>query len=97
MAQAFYDEFPDLILKLDDVRTSGTYTVFLWTLEGTHSVPGGTGNRVEVSGWEYWRLTDETCWEPTISEPSALSRSAHGEHPTWIQYRSAQRSDSFSP
>ena len=59
MAQAFYDEFPDLIVKLDDVRTSGTYTIFLWTLEGTHSGPGGTGNRVEVSGWEYWRLTDE--------------------------------------
>ncbi len=59
MAQAFYDEFPDLVVRMDAVRTSGTYTIFLWTLEGTNSGPGGTGNHVEVSGWEYWRLTDD--------------------------------------
>jgi uncharacterized protein (TIGR02246 family) len=57
MAQGFFNSFPDLVVRMDSIRTSGTYCVFLWTLEGTNSGPDGTGNRVEVSGWEYWRMT----------------------------------------
>ncbi len=59
MAQAFYDEFPDLVVKMDDIRTSGTHAVYRWTLEGTHCGTGGTGNRVKISGWEYWRFSDD--------------------------------------
>ena len=59
MARGFFDEFPDFVVKMDDVRTSGTHTIFLWTLEGTNTGSGGTGNRVKISGWEYWRLTED--------------------------------------
>ena len=59
MAKGFYSEFPDLIVRMDSMRTSGTYCVFQWTLEGTNSGPDGTGNRVILSGWEYWRMTDD--------------------------------------
>ncbi len=59
MAQGFFNGFPDLVVRMDSIRTSGTYCVFLWTLEGTNSRPDGTGNWVEVSGWEYWRLTND--------------------------------------
>ena len=59
MAKGFYDSFPDLVVRMDSIRTSGTYCVYMRTLEGTNSGPGGTGNRVELSGWEYWRLTDD--------------------------------------
>jgi len=59
MARGFYDGFPDLVVRIDGIRTSGTYCVYLWTLEGTNSGPDGTGNRVELSGWEYWRFTDD--------------------------------------
>ena len=59
MALGFYSGFPDLVVHMDSIRTSGAYCVFLWTLEGTNSGPDGTGNRVKVSGWEYWRLTDD--------------------------------------
>ena len=59
MARGFYDGFPDLVVRMDGIRTSGTYCVYLWTLEGTNSGPDGTGNRVELSGWEYWRLNDD--------------------------------------
>lgn len=55
MAQGFYAEFPDIVVRLDGLRRSGSDAVFLWTLEGTHSE---TGNRVEVSGWEAWELND---------------------------------------
>jgi len=59
MARGFFDGFPDLVVRMDKIRTSGSHCVYLWTLEGTNSGPGGTGNRVAVSGWEYWRLTDD--------------------------------------
>lgn len=59
MAGGFFNAFPDLVVRMDDVRTSGTHTVYLWTLEGTNSGPDGTGNRVNISGWEYWRLTED--------------------------------------
>lgn len=59
MARGFFEAFPNLVVKMDNVRTSGTHAVYLWTLEGTNTGPGGTGNRVEVSGWEYWRFSNE--------------------------------------
>jgi uncharacterized protein (TIGR02246 family) len=58
-AQAFYDDFPDLVVRMDSIRTSGTHAVYLWTLERTNTGPGGTGNHVEVSGWEYWRFSED--------------------------------------
>lgn len=59
MAQGFFDAFPDLVLTRDAIRSSGTHAVFMWTLEGTNTGPGGTGNKVVVSGWEYWKLTND--------------------------------------
>ncbi len=59
VAQSFYDAFPDLVVYLDDIRLAGNDAVFLWTLEGTNSGSGGTGNRVRVSGWEAWRLSED--------------------------------------
>lgn len=56
MAQAFFDSFPDLVVKMDSIRSSGTHAVYKWTLAGTYSA---TGNHVEVSGWEYWRNSIE--------------------------------------
>ena len=59
MATGFFDSFPDLVVRMDNIRTSGTHCVFLWTLEGTNTGPDGTGSRLELSGWEYWRLDDD--------------------------------------
>jgi uncharacterized protein (TIGR02246 family) len=58
MAQGFYDEFPDLVVHCDGVRTSGNDAIFLWTLEGHNSGPGGSGHFVRLGGWEAWRLSD---------------------------------------
>ncbi|MBL4758467.1 MAG: nuclear transport factor 2 family protein [Rhizobiales bacterium] len=54
--QGFFDEFPDLAISLDEVRTVGNRAVFLWTLEGTNKE---TNNFVRLSGWESWLLSDE--------------------------------------
>ena len=59
MARGFFTGFPDLVVRMDMIRSSGTHCVFLWTLEGTNTGPEGTGNRVVASGWEYWRMSDD--------------------------------------
>ncbi len=59
MARGFFSAFPDLVVKMDAIRTSGTHAVYLWTLEGTNIGPGGTGNRVKMIGWEYWHMTSD--------------------------------------
>lgn len=54
MAQGFYDEFPDIKIHMDALRSAGNNAVYFWTLEGTHSK---TGNKVKVQGWEEWALS----------------------------------------
>ncbi len=56
---AFFADFPDLVLRMDDLRWGGNQAIYLWTLEGTNSGPGGTGNFVRIAGWQNWRLSDD--------------------------------------
>ncbi len=56
---AFFNDFPDLVLRMDDLRSGGNQAIFLWTLEGTNSGPGGTGKFVRIVGWQNWRLSDD--------------------------------------
>ena len=56
---AFFDDFPDLVLRMDDLRSRGNQAIYLWTLEGTNSGPGGTGNFVRIAGWQNWQLSDD--------------------------------------
>ena len=53
---AFFIEFPDLVLYMDELRTGGNQAVYLWTLEGTNSE---TGNFVRIPGWQNWILSDD--------------------------------------
>lgn len=53
MAAGFYADVPDLHLVCDGYRASGAHAVYLWTFTGIHA---GTGNALEVAGWEEWEL-----------------------------------------
>ncbi len=53
---AFFVEFPDLVLRMDDLRTGGNQAIYFWTLEGTNSE---TGNFVRIPGWQNWILSDD--------------------------------------
>ena len=59
VAQGFFDEFPDLVVHMDDIRTSANSAIFCWTLEGTDGRPEGKGHAVRISGWEAWTLSDD--------------------------------------
>ena len=53
---AFFIEFPDLVLRMDDLRTGGNQAIYFWTLEGTNSA---TGQFVRIPGWQNWVLSDD--------------------------------------
>src|SRR6059058_4851606 len=48
--QAFMTTFPDMVVTMDKVVRDEQGTKFHWTLTGTNTGHGGTGNRVQISG-----------------------------------------------
>ena len=59
MAQGFMDAFPDMLVRLDELRLRGDYVKFHWYWTGTNTGPRGTGNAVDLRGFEQWTLDDE--------------------------------------
>ena len=58
-AQAFMTTFPDMVLTFDKLEPRGDTTAFHWTLTGTNTGPGSTGNRVQISGYELWKVDND--------------------------------------
>jgi steroid delta-isomerase-like uncharacterized protein len=56
-AQGFMTGFPDLVVAMDGLSIEGNRAVYHWTLTGTHTGPGGSGNKVRISGYEEWVLS----------------------------------------
>lgn len=56
VAQGFMTAFPDMIVSMDSLVTQSNGVEFHWTLTGTNSAKGGTGNKVRVSGFELWQF-----------------------------------------
>jgi predicted ester cyclase len=57
--QGFMTAFPDLQVLLDDVVLESDRAVYHWTLIGTNTGPGGTGQQVRISGFEVWRIGED--------------------------------------
>jgi hypothetical protein len=55
-AGAYMAEFPDLAVSVDHVHVAGPTVFWVWTLTGTNTGPGGSGNRVRISGVEVWTM-----------------------------------------
>lgn len=55
-AQAFMTAFPDLQVRMDDIETQNDCAVYHWTLSGTNTGPGGTGQPVRIRGYEVWTI-----------------------------------------
>jgi hypothetical protein len=80
-AQSFITGYPDLIVRFDRLEPSGARVRFHWTLTGTNTGPGGTGNPVRISGYESWKLGpddliaesnghyDARDWERQVQRP----------------------------
>lgn len=58
-AEGFMTAFPDMAVTMDDVYVDGDRVIYRWTLTGTNTGPGGTGNAVRISGHEEWTLGED--------------------------------------
>jgi hypothetical protein len=58
-ARSFMTAFPDMRVLLDELRVEDDGIEYHWTLVGTNTGPGGTGNRVRISGFEEWTIGDD--------------------------------------
>lgn len=58
-AADFMTSLPDMVVAMDGISGEGLRAVYRWTLTGTNTGPGGTGNAVRVSGYEAWTLNGD--------------------------------------
>ena len=54
IARSFMASFPDMVVSLVEVRQEGGYAEFHWHWTGTNTGPDGTGNAVDLRGFEKW-------------------------------------------
>lgn len=58
-ARSFMVAFPDMQVLMDDLVVGDDRVEYQWTLVGTNTGPGGTGNRVRISGFEEWTIGED--------------------------------------
>ena len=57
-ARGFMDAFPDMIVTMDEINLGEHHAIFRWTLDGTNTGPGCSGNVVHISGYEEWTISE---------------------------------------
>lgn len=57
-ARGFMSAFPDMVVRLVEIRRAKDHVEFHWHWTGTNTGPGGTGNAVDLYGFEQWTLDD---------------------------------------
>jgi nuclear transport factor 2 (NTF2) superfamily protein len=90
LAQEFMTALPDMVLLFDGLEESDGRVLYHWTLEGTNSGPGGTGNRVRVSGYESWRRDEHGL----IAESMGHFPTAEYQHQLEVGYDGVAPSES---
>jgi steroid delta-isomerase-like uncharacterized protein len=58
-ARSFMSAFPDMVVKLVELRQVNNQVQFHWHWTGTYTGPGGNGNAVDLRGYEQWTLDDD--------------------------------------
>ena len=58
-AGSFMIAFPDMVVRLVELRETSDSIEFHWHWTGTNTGPGCTGNAVDLKGYEQWSLDEE--------------------------------------
>jgi len=58
VARGFMRDFPDMAVTFDKLENTPNGMEFHWTFTGRNTGPGGTGNKVRISGYELWKIDD---------------------------------------
>jgi uncharacterized protein (TIGR02246 family) len=56
IARGFMRDFPDMVVVFDKLEAAADGTKFHWMRIGTNTGPRGRGNRVQISGYELWKI-----------------------------------------
>lgn len=59
IAKSFMTKFPDMNVRFDSLAKKKNGIEFHWTLTGTDADPDGKGNKVNVSGFELWTISED--------------------------------------
>ncbi|SDG77823.1 nuclear transport factor 2 family protein [Psychroflexus sediminis] len=65
-AQSYMHAFPDLKLTMDSLTVQENTYRYYWTFRGTNTGPGGTGNKVDFSGFEEWSMSDQGLVQKSV-------------------------------
>lgn len=57
-AEDVMTSFPDMTVRMTDLRLIDDHVEFHWNWAGTHTGPGGTGNSVDLNGFGRWTLDE---------------------------------------
>jgi len=66
VAKGFMDAFPDMVVLMESLITKSGKTQFHWTLNGTNTGSGGTGNKVKISDFKEWILNKDGLIQESI-------------------------------
>jgi hypothetical protein len=58
-ARSFMTSFPDMVVNLVELRQEDGYVEFHWHWTGTNTGPDGTGNSVDLLGYETWTFNGD--------------------------------------
>ena len=79
-AHGYMTAFPDLVVVMDELEMDGELAIYRWTLTGTNTGPGGTGNKVRISGYESWRIGEAGRIEESFGYYDAEEYARQIEH-----------------
>ncbi len=57
--------FPNMVVEMNERIADGDQVIYHWTLIGTNTGPGGTGNAVRINGYEQWTIGSISKYRPT--------------------------------
>ncbi len=72
VSQGFMTAFPNMIVTMDSLVAKHNGTEFHWTLTGTNSGTGGTGNKVKISGFEVWTFSENGLIQESVGSFDAV-------------------------
>lgn len=80
-ASAFMQAFPDMVVRLERLEPRGEQVAFHWHWTGTNTGPGGTGNAVDLRGYEVWTLDSNGLIRESLGHFDAeeYSRQVNGD------------------
>jgi nuclear transport factor 2 (NTF2) superfamily protein len=89
IARDFMTGFPDMVVRLVELRHTDDFVEFHWHWTGTNTGPGGTGNAVNLMGYEQWTLDEDGLIQESLGhlDDAEYQRQLHADsvHPEIVE------------